>query len=356
MGFRTTLITGDGDACSGDNVTGFTHLHAAHLPLPFEIPGTSLRRLLREVIAQAHLVHVHSVWNGTVTAAAAMSRAANRPWIISPRGMLDPDNLARHRWLKRLYYAGAERRTLTGAAGWHFLSESERKRCAWVPKIVGRPFAISPNGTDIDDIAIALRNSTPAVFSGGAVQLVFLGRLHLIKGLDLQVEVLKQLVARGIDAYLNLVGPDAGDEARVRAAAANCGVADRLVFTGPVYGNERFRWLRDADAVLLTSHYEANSNTANETLAAGGLLIATDTCGVDAPARAGALVCVPRSATSVAAAITDLLDDPAHCARIRDTAQSYARAHFDWSVVADTMRSLYQKVLSIESGTRNCAA
>lgn len=359
-GVQVTLITGDAgseeaDANAGDP-GGFMHVRAAHLPLPFEIPGPSMRSVLRDAIGTADLVHIHSVWNGTVTAAAAISRAADRPWIISPRGMLDPDNLARRRWLKRLYYAGAERRTLAGAAGWHFLSDSERERCAWVSDLAGRPFAIVPNGIDVDAVTGSIRSNAPAPLGEGGVHLVFLGRLHPIKGLDLQVEVLERLVARGIDAHLTLVGPDAGAETAIRAAAADRGVGDRLRLAGPVYGDERFRWLRDAGAVLLTSRYEANSNTANETLAAGGLLIATDTCGVDAPAQAGAMVRVPRSAESVTAAILDVLADPDRAVRIRGNAEAYARTRLDWTAIAGAMGDLYRSVLELNKGEHGCAA
>jgi glycosyltransferase involved in cell wall biosynthesis len=315
-----------------------------------------MRSVLREAISTADLVHIHSIWNGTVTVAAAISRVTGRPWIISPRGMLDPDNLARRRWLKRLYYAGAERRTLAGAAGWHFLSESERERCAWVPGLSARPYAIAPNGIDVEGIAESIRRSDANPLGDGAVHLAFLGRLHPIKGLDLQVEVLKQLVARGIDARLTLIGPDAGTEGPVRAAAEQLGVGDRVQFTGPIYGEGRFRRLRDADAVLLTSHYEANSNTVNETLASGGVLIAAETCGVDAPAQAGALVQVPRAAESVTNAVVDLLADPDRAAHIRGRAQAYARATLDWNPISRAVRDLYRTVLDIDKGERGCAA
>lgn len=316
-----------------------------HLPLPFEIPSPRLVSALRRAISGADLVHLHSLWNGTVTVAARLCRRAGVPYVISPRGMLDPVAVGQRRWFKRLYRALVDRRTADGAAGWHFLTTKERDTAVWGPGPSQR-IAVVPNGVDVATIQRAARRPGVVIAEDDVPVFVYLGRLHATKGLALQVEALSLLKVRGVDARLVFVGPDDHEAATLKARATALDVADRVTVRAPVYGEERFALLRQADGVLLTSLFEGNSVSAMETLAAGGLLIATDTTHLDEAEAHGAAIVVRREAGALADSMARVLSDAAYAGALRQRAEGYARGELDAGKIAGRMRAFYESVMS----------
>ena len=268
--------------------------------------------------------------------------------------MLDPHNVANRRRFKKFWSVVIDRANLQSVRGWHFLDETERSGCSWVQKREDAKTIVQPNGLDLRALDVALDSEAPldtSPESAHGVRLVFLGRLHAIKGLELQVDLLAKLVAGGMNASLHLIGPDDGAGAGVLARARELGVSDRLRLHGPVYGSQRLRWLKQASAVLLTSHYEANSNSAAETLAVGGVLVATDTCHLEQARRASAAMIVARDVEALAQAIQSVID-PARSAQLRERARNFAARHLDWAALSTDMLKFYE---SVKEGMDSCA-
>jgi len=103
---------------------------------------------------------------------------------------------------------------------------------------------------------------------GGTVRLGFVGRLERSKGvLDIPA-VLARLVARGVDARAELVGPaDPGQRAELTEVAARAGVDGRIEVVGPLPGAQLARRMRDWRLFLLPSHTEGNPLVAAEACA-----------------------------------------------------------------------------------------
>lgn len=324
----------------------------------FAIPAPGLMSILHQSIQRADIVHLHSLWNGVITQAGWFGRFCRKPMVLSPRGMLDVHNMRRREGFKQWYLRLVEQRNLEALAGFHFLDETERAGCDWLEPARERPFVIQPNGLDIDDLGQRLTAAPfeliPRAHSEGKERhLVFLGRLNVIKGLEVQVDVLAQLRAAGEAVALHWIGPDDGEWPKLRELASRLGITDALHWHGPVYGDERLGWLRAADAVLLTSHYECNSNMAAETMAVGGALVATDTCHLDRAALAGAARVVPRTTGALSAALLELFQDASATAALRGAGIAFARAELDWAPLAARMLTFYQGLLD---GSRACAA
>ena len=286
----------------------------AYLPAPFHIPGPALIGTLSAAIESSEVVHLHSVWNGMITIAGMLCRRRRRPMLLSPRGMLDRHNMRRRGWFKQAYLRLVERANLEAMAGFHFLDESEFQGCDWLQAVGRVPRIVQPNGLDHEDLRQRLARVSPGVLRATvedpeAFHLVFLGRLNVIKGLELQVELLSELRRAGVNAHLHWIGPDDGEGESLRRRASALAVDPYLHALGPIYGDERLRWLQEADAVLLTSHYECNSVMAAEAMSVGAVLLATDTCHLDQAQAAGAACVVPRSLHALRDAATRLLSD-----------------------------------------------
>ena len=357
MGATVALFTGgEPEQPGGNTEKGMELLFAKHLPLPFEIPNHRSLYKLRTEIAKAEIVHLHSLWNGTITLAAILCRRAQKPFVLSPRGMLDRTNVAHRRRLKALYYRLLEHRNLAAVAGWHFLDKNEQSGCQWFssPQMNNKPVLIMPNGLEVDKISSRAEAVKTCVLDKhtNTVKLLFLGRLHPIKGLNMQVEILSRLRRNGIDACLYLVGPDDGAAGEIIQIARRLGVIDHLYITGPIYTDERYALLKKSDAVLLTSYYECNSMTAAETAAVGGVLVGTETCHLDVLNEAGAAVVVRRSAAEMEKAIGTLLKTPGKAKKLRNVAQNYAKRNLSLARLGSSTLEFYRKILE----EKPCAA
>lgn len=322
------------------------------LPLPFELPGAALLGELARSIRAADVVHVHGLWNGCSSAALWLARRHRRIIVLSPHGHLDSVGLRRRARFKRAYRALIEDANLAGVDGFHFLDEAERAASRWHPAVAARPAVVVSNGVDVAGIhrQLSVADGMPVADEPGAVRLAYLGRLHPIKGLDLQLEVLADLRAAGQRAWLHLIGPDHGEAARLRERARTLGIAAHVRFHGAMHGAQRLAWLRDADAVLLTSFTEANSMTAAETFAAGGLLVATEGCALQRAAEAGAVTRVARERAALGDALRRLLADAAASRAQRAAAVHYARTRLDWSTLAPRLREFYAALAAARAG------
>jgi glycosyltransferase involved in cell wall biosynthesis len=182
-------------------------------------------------------------------------------------------------------------------------------------------------------------------------RLLVLGRLVERKGQEDAVRALAAIP----DAELVIVGgpPTAGvdrdpEVRRLRAVAADVGVADRLCFTGSVARADVPAWVRSADVVLAVPWYEPFGITPLEAMACGRPVVATAVGGlVDTVADGvtGDLV-PPRDPVRLAEAVTGLLADDARRAAYGSAGVRRVRARYQWArVVADT-EAVYRQVLS----------
>ena len=351
LGAQVAVVTGDTEQGDGSSALELAsselEIHRCrHLPLPFELPSGQMLRVLEREIPAADLLHLHSLWNGTVTSAARIARSARVPYVISPRGMLDPQAVRQKRSFKRLFRALVDGATSDGAAGFHFLTRYELETAVWPPR-AGQRTAIIPNGIEVDAVRRAAEADPPELFRDGGPNLLYLGRLHATKGLGLQLDALGRLQSMGIDARLFFVGPDDGEASRLKQQARADGLQNRVSVLPPVYSDSRFGLLKAADCVLLTSLFEGNSVSAMETMAVGGVLIASDTTHLDEAARHDAAIVVKREERALADAINRVLENPDLAQSIRHAASAYARAELESAVIARRMLSFYDEVLGI---------
>jgi glycosyltransferase involved in cell wall biosynthesis len=160
------------------------------------------------------------------------------------------------------------------------------------------------------------------------------------------------------DAELVVVGGPPADQVdadpevqRLRAIAAEVGVADRLVFVGSVARADVPAWVRSADVVLAVPWYEPFGITPLEAMACGRPVVATAVGGlVDTVVDGGTGVLVPpRDPAALAEAVGALLADDDRRATYGAAGVKRARSRYRWSrVVADT-ETVYRQVLGRRS-------
>ena len=236
----------------------------------------SLRQILADEIAHANVVHIHALWEEVQYQAACISRSHHRPFIVRPCGLLDPWSMAQNRLKKRLYLELRLRRHLNAAAAIHFTTSLEAARTRSLR--LQAPTIVEANGIDLEEFSdlpvpgafrqrIGVSEEIPLV--------LFLGRLHPKKGLDLLIPAFAK--AASSHAVLAIVGAgDAGYEKVLRQQAASVGLEQRVKFVGFLHGRDRIAAFADSTIFVLPSYSENFGNTVMESLAAGTPVIVSD--------------------------------------------------------------------------------
>ena len=216
---------------------------------------------------------------------------------------------------------------------------ADRSRIEIVPPGVDHAF-FSP-GFTIGDRA----GARAAIGLEGGPTLLFVGRIQPLKRADLAVAALAGM--QRTDAQLVIVGGPSGpggDEelTRVRALAADLGVAHRVRFVPPQPHHLLSSWYRAADVVVVPSRSESFGLVALEAAACGTPVVAAAVGGLTSivdDGRTGILVDGADPATW-AGHLDHLLDHPATAAAMATAATRRAR-HYSWPAAAARLRRLY---------------
>lgn len=322
----TTNVDGDGtlDVPLGSPVI-MEGVHVRYFPASFPrlYLSPAMRSALRREVGTFDLVHSHAVYLWPGVAAARAARAANVPYVISPRGMLVPELIRRKsRFVKTMWLQLLERRGFAHASAIHFTSELERHEAARVRLPIPSPFVV-PNGIDLERRPDAPRDERT---------LVFLGRVNWKKGLDTVIAALPALP----DVSLVIAGNDEEElTPRLRAIAQDLGVADRVTFVGPVYGAKKFELLARATLFVLHSRSENFGNAVLEALMMETPVVLSRDVGLADE--------VTRAAAGVVGldAIAPLLADPARRAEMGKNGRALVESRFAWKRVAAEMEDAY---------------
>lgn len=296
-------------------------------------------------VTRYDLVHVHGLWTFPGWAAVRHARRAGVPYVLSPRGMLDSWSMAHHLVRKRIAYWMVERRILAGAAFLHATSSSEAQAFrAWNRSV---PVVTVPNGVEIPQgLTVAqgtfrerlhLPVDTPLV--------VFIGRLHVKKRLDLLAAAFDRVHAVSPNTHLVIAGPDEGGYRR-RVEPCFAGAGRSVHWTGELDNAEKWSLLADATALVMCSDTENFGNSVVEALAAGVPVVVTQTCPWEEVEPAGCGFWVPQRAEVIAGALLDLLRDTAGARAMGERGRMLARTRYSWDSLASSMADHYRAALA----------
>jgi len=216
------------------------------------------------------LIHSHGLWRMPNIYSANAAKRHSIPHVISPRGMLSRIALDFSRASKALFWHAWQKRAVVESACLHATSISEYDE---VRELGFRnPVAIIPNGVDMPPPPSA----HPVLgFNDKREQriLLYIGRIHPKKGLDLLLAAWADLATDFPDWRLRIVGP--GEAVHIREIVRIATALPRVSVEAPVFGEEKWHTFSNADLFVLPSYNENFGLTVAESLACSRPVIAT---------------------------------------------------------------------------------
>lgn len=218
-----------------------------------------MAKYLRQQAAagEIKLLHNHGLWMMPNVYPGWVARKYNLPLITSPRGVFAKAAWESGSKIKQLFWPLLQRPALSPTVCFHATAESEYldiRRMGFT-----QPVAIIPNGIDL-----------PEGFqkqAGEYKTLLFLGRIHPIKGLVMLLESWAKLEALFPDWQLKIVGPDNVGHLCELQNLQNKLDLQRVVFDDAVYEQQKWQEYHNADLFVLPSYSENFAMSVAEALA-----------------------------------------------------------------------------------------
>ncbi|HEY9278150.1 MAG TPA: glycosyltransferase [Methylotenera sp.] len=226
-----------------------------------------MKSWLKNEVGSGHadIIHNHSLWMMPNVYPMSAVRGSKCPLVVSPRGTLSKYALNRSALQKRIFWYLLQASVLREAKCLHATAESEYEDIRRLG--FKQPVCILPNGIDVPPLVEKV--------NGSRKQLLFLGRIHPIKGIDNLLHAWQAVEHKFPEWDLHIAGPDNGGYLAEMQSLVKQLQLTRVIFVGPLFGADKLRAYREANLYVLPSHSENFGMTVAESLAAGTPAIVT---------------------------------------------------------------------------------
>lgn len=295
----------------------------------------------REMLAlgEYDIYHAQGVWQYPTYALAGVARRQGKPYLITPRGMLYPQDIAKSStFFKKLSLKLRLLNDLNKAACVHVTCEDEMRYCRELG--VTAPIAIIPNPVEIKTYEEKKRDD---IFRLG-----YLGRLSPRKNVEGLIYAFAELGEETKRAELLIIGGgDVQYETLLKKEVERLHLRN-VRFAGFLSGKEKDKAIASCSVLAMPSEFENLGNVILEGLVRGIPCIATK----GAPwkelntHRCGWWVEYKRSA--ITNAVKEALNTPTE--KLREMGQNGRKlmeADYSIEAVAHKMKRIYQWVLGI---------
>ena len=293
------------------------------------------------------VMHNHSLWMMPNVYSCNAVKGTDVPLIVSPRGTMSDWAINSGSKVKKLFWPLIQRPALAAVTCFHATAESEYEDIRRLG--FKQPVAIIPNGIDLPDLCKSNRDANRT--------LLFLGRIHPIKGLDMLLPAWEAVQNRFPEWQLRIVGPDnVGYLDKMKAFAKQLGL-NRVEFTGPLSGNEKARAYADADLFVLPTYSENFGMTVAEALAAGTPAIVTKGAPWNGLVENGAGWWIDVGKDSLVACLENALSQPrTELDALGKNGRLWMEKDFSWKSVGDQMKAVYTWVMGggLQPGFVHC--
>jgi glycosyltransferase involved in cell wall biosynthesis len=304
----------------------------------------SLKSWLNENVNKFDVVHMHNYRSYQNIIACASAKKHGIPFVLQPHGSLP--KIVEKKTLKTLFDVFWGRKIINAASKIIAVSNTEvnqfKKFGVDPSKIV-----TIPNGLDLQKYSnlppIGKFREKYGIKEKHMI--LYLGRIHKIKGIDLLIKSFNSFTKETNNAILVIAGPDAGYLRTLEKLAKELRIEKKILFTGPLYDMDKLEAYVDADVYVLPSIYEAFPVTLLEACACSTPVITTDRCGLADIIDGQAGLVVPYNENALCRALSLILGDEAMRQEFGKKGKLLVREQFNLEKISKQIETLYQSIL-----------
>lgn len=178
--------------------------------------------------------------------------------------------------------------------------------------------------------------------------ILFLGRLHKIKGIEFLLQGFNSLCNDRDDVILLIAGPDEGYKSVLDQQISKFGINDKIIFTGILTGDDKIAALSEADMLVQTSIYERGPGSPFEAVLCGTPVVVTRNTGagdIVSKIDAGFLVDYG-DVEGLKKAMEEILDKPEKALKKVEYAKKYIINNLSWNNGIKEYENVYKEIMA----------
>jgi glycosyltransferase involved in cell wall biosynthesis len=280
------------------------------------------------------LIHLQHIWNPYIQVMAFWAFKKKIPYIITPRGMLEPWIMANNPWKKKIALFLYQKKAIQRATHIHATAQMEADNI----KELGfsNPISIIPNGIDLSEVK-------EVKTTYGTKKMVFLSRIHPKKGIELLLEAWRNTDTKGWT--LEIAGN--GEFDYIETLTQSAEDLNNVHFVEPKYGEAKWDFLRSADVLVLPTYSENFGIVIAEALVVGVPVITTKGTPWEDLKSYQCGWWIELSVGNLKQSLEEVMQTPVDQIKVMGAnGQILIKDKYDIKAVAKNMRALYQKILN----------
>ncbi len=321
-------------------------------------PSRKLSQFLKRKSKSFDLTHIHCVWEFALAAAGNAARENGKPYIVASHGMLDNYAFRTPKYLKKLLLGKltGSWKLLQGASAIQFATDEEAGDAEFLKLPAEK--AIIPNGIALSspercqEFETALQQQFPGLKRFRRTVLFF-GRFHPKKGLDLLIQGFGQIAGSFPDVAILGVGiaDDTSYFASLERQVKRLNLEERVFMTDKFVGDRSRAALNCASIYAHPAYQEGFSTAILDAMSASLPLLVTDRCRMRELERKKAGILVEPSPDGIAGGLAHLLRLPVAELKLQgQNANNWLRDEFTWDSVGSQLIKLYDQLVGNGKG------
>lgn len=292
------------------------------------------RWLISEVNAgSVDIIHNHGLWMMPNVYSGNACSKSKCLLMVSPHGAMSSWALGRSAIVKTIFWKLLQGPAVRNATCFHATSESEYEDIRRLG--FKQPVCIIPCGVNMQPLEKGQ--------DGQRKQLLFLGRIHPIKGVDILLHAWKAVEHKFPEWDLHVVGPDNGGYLLEMRELAEKLRLNRIIFRGSLFGEEKLQAYKDASLYVLPTHSENFGITVAEALAAGTPAIVTRGAPWAGLEEYGAGWWIDTGVAPLVACLEQALaTSPQRLQAMGRIGHEWMNCDFSWSAISEQFTLTYQ--------------
>ena len=317
---------------------------------------------IKNDISGYDIVHIHEHRQTLAIIASHYARKKNIPYIVQAHGSVLP--FFQKEGLKNIFDKVFGFRILHNASCVFALTEVEKEQYLKMGVDEER-IEIVPIGINLEEYeSLPEYGRFRSKFNIGEEDklILFVGRIHEIKGLDLLIEAFNDLVHDSIEAFrdghdkiidlenkgsikLAIVGPDDGYLSRLEEKIEEYSLEDDVIITGPLYKEEKQEALVDCDLFVMPSKYESFTTSGLEAMACSKPLVLTKNNHIHDWVDGNVGIACEDDKDSLRNAVQRVLFDEGLAKGYGENGRKLIEEKYNWTIINNQILDIYKKYL-----------
>ncbi|WP_407423118.1 glycosyltransferase [Methanobrevibacter sp.] len=310
--------------------------------LTIDTPISSIS-YLKKTIANFDIIHIHEHRHSLAVAAHRYAIKNNIPYVLQAHGSVLP--FFQKEKLKEIFDEIEGFDILYNASKVFALTEVEKQQ--YLKMGVSQPkIEIVPLGINLEEYkTLPQKGKFKSKYGINESEklIMFLGRIHEIKGLDLLIKSFNKISKENVK--LAIIGRDYGFLNEIQTLIKQFNIEDKVIFPGVLTGDAKKEALVDCDIFVMPSRYESFTTSGLEAMACCKPLILTKNNHIHdwVENRAG-LTC-EFNEEELANCFEILLNDEMLCKKFGISGRTLIETKYDWNKIEKQIFDIYQTCL-----------